>query len=1035
MRAARPPAERRSGAFGPGLLVRIYYICTNTYYGCACDKARAPHRAQYECRSAMAYRCRRCGATFTRGSAFKLHQRVHAPAPGVQSRARFPGTEPYDAADYPARALAPPDDGGDGGGGGSSGGDEDLVPQPAVALAPATSMSVEEEIRLRLCELKANGAAGSGLSEADMSNILRIVALATNADRAALFRNCDDLSRHMLELVSRHPDLAWYIADVRAPSFPAVPPAKIIYRNLEDMLVSMVRTLDIKWGFWNFETTQAGERIYDHPCSGELFEAVCKLLEGTGTWALALQLWSDKAELTKRGSKSYYPLSCVLLPVLFDLFREQWPDSAIAFLPIIERGDVPPSMTDREFYLYKAEIEAAALERVLFPVFSAHHVFSCVDSKGVSRSVVAVLHSWVTDFMEQIAVAGLIGQSGCAMCDVAYEALLPDPEASDEDEARPRTARDILSNVQRMKAAWAASRVTEFDHLRRETRLQGCVPILVTLFERGLVGKAVEAGFINGIVPASVMPLDTLHVFDEGWGKRLVNAISHHVDACYGKAIGSWLTDTLNLRLETALDMAFIEETSWPNPSKVFRGRRAKQEGCSGLQACEMRALYQLLPTMLHGIVGVRGADGAWQPYSLEADYLTDMMCAYVNYYMELKRYNRRRGHTDNSLELLEHLGHRFLRILRSHFLEDQASGFATPKAHQGFGNHVPATIRLLGATNWLSTEWGENSVKSGHAAYEATNKNRNTAEDQMAAHLAKRAAARRELAVAGLSVAPAGLGTRRTARRVAQSTGVNQLALQTVSRVALADFSADPLPLALEDRPGMASFPRELERFLTAEDIATAVDWVDVVHSAALNSKLAHHPDEYMATVTMTVYAAPSFRRRRRLSFVAFEGVGEDNRLEEWIAQLLLLFRLPDGTQLAYVQFLVADPQREGRGPLFGQPNCAPLTWERIGADARYSYAVTHLDKLIRREFVVPDLNNVFAPRRLRQRREDARARKARRYQESDNDSSSNSESDADVETSADSDSGEDVALEPAKDGVERRWPIWIRNPFVWGW
>jgi hypothetical protein len=32
-------------------------------------------------------------------------------------------------------------------------------------------------------------------------------------------------------------------------------------------------------------------------------------------------------------------------------------------------------------------------------------------------------------------------------------------------------------------------------------------------------------------------------------------------------------------------------------------------------------------------------------------------------------------------------------------------------------------------------------------------------------------------------------------------------------------------------------------------------------------------------------------------------------------------------------------------------------------------------------------------------------------------------------------SDSGEDVALEPAKDGVERRWPIWIRNPFVWGW
>ena len=987
----------------------------------------------------MAYRCRRCGATFTRGSAFKLHQRVHAPAPGEHSRARFPGTEPYDAADYPARALALPDDGGDGGGGGSSGGDEDHVPQPAVVLAPATSVSVEEEIRLRLCELKANGAAGSGLSEADMSNILRIVALATNADRAALFRNCDDLSRHMLELVSRHPELAWYIADVRAPSFPAAPPAKVIYRNLEDMLVSMVRTLDIKWGFWNFETTQAGERIYDHPCSGELFEAVCKLLEGTGTWALALQLWSDKAELTKRGSKSYYPLSCVLLPVLFDVFREQWPDSAIAFLPIVERADVPPSMTDREFHLYKAEIEAAALERVLFPVFSAEHVFSCVDSQGVSRSVVAMLHSWVADFMEQTALAGLIGQTGCAMCDVADEALLLDPDASDEEEAQPRTARDILSTVQRMQAAWAAGRVTEFDCLRRETRLQGCVPILVTLFERGLVSKAVEAGFIHDIVPASIMPLDTLHVFDEGWDKRLVNAIAHHVDASHGKALGSWLTDTLKLRMETALDMAFIEETNWPNPSKVFRGRRAKQEGCSGLQACEMRALCQLLPTILHGIVGERDADGAWQACSWEADYLTNMVCAYVNYYMELKRYNRRRGHTDTSLELLEHLGHRFLRVLRSYFLADQASGFATPKAHQGFSKHVPATIRLLGATNWLSTEWGENSVKSGHAAYEATNKNRTTAEEQMAAHLAKRAATRRALAAAGLSVAPAGLGTRRTARRVAQSTGVNQLALQTVNRVVVADFLADPLPPALEDRPGMASFPRELERFLAAEEMATAVDWVDVVNSAALNSKLAHHPDEYAATVTLTVYAAPSFRRRRRLSFVALEGVGEEDQLEEWIAQLLLLFRLPDGTQLAYVQFLVVDPERAERGPLFGQPNCAPLTWERIGADAKYSYAVTHLDKLIRREFVVPDLSTVFAPRRLRQRREAARAAKARRrYQEDasdDTSSSSNNESDADADASAESDSGDDVAVEPAEDGAEKRWPYWIRNPFVWGW
>jgi hypothetical protein len=115
----------------------------------------------------------------------------------------------------------------------------------------------------------------------------------------------------MLELVAHHPELMWYVASVRAPSFPNLPPVKLVYRKLEDMIITMVNKLDIKWGFWDFETTEAGDRIYAHPCGAELFEAVCKLLEGTGVSALALQLWSDKANLTKRGNKTYYPLSCV----------------------------------------------------------------------------------------------------------------------------------------------------------------------------------------------------------------------------------------------------------------------------------------------------------------------------------------------------------------------------------------------------------------------------------------------------------------------------------------------------------------------------------------------------------------------------------------------------------------------------------------------------------------------------------------------------------------------------------------------------
>jgi hypothetical protein len=107
-------------------------------------------------------------------------------------------------------------------------------------------------------------------------------------------------------------------------------------------------------------------------------------------------------------------MNCVLLNVIFDLYREQWPNSTIAFLPIIDAADVPIGMTEREFKLYKAEIEAACLEKVLFPVLDKDHVFNVVDITGASRNVVAVLHSWVADFMEQVTLAGLIGLTGCS---------------------------------------------------------------------------------------------------------------------------------------------------------------------------------------------------------------------------------------------------------------------------------------------------------------------------------------------------------------------------------------------------------------------------------------------------------------------------------------------------------------------------------------------------------------------------------------------------------------------------------------------
>ena len=71
------------------------------------------------------------------------------------------------------------------------------------------------------------------------------------------------------------------------------------------------------------------------------------------------------------------------------------------------------------------------------------------------------------------------------------------------------------------------------------------------------------------------------------------------------------------------LDMAFIEETKWSNPYKVFRGKAKEQEGCGGLQACEMRAVCQLLPLILRGILGEKTESG-WRACAPDDDYVTD---------------------------------------------------------------------------------------------------------------------------------------------------------------------------------------------------------------------------------------------------------------------------------------------------------------------------------------------------------------------------------------------------------------------------
>ena len=466
----------------------------------------------------LPYSCGACGRRFKTGGAHANHLRVHAaPPPASGARGRFPGSEPYDPDEYPPSQLTPDD--------GAGGSGEGVAPAPAPLPA---QLSTEDEVKLRLCELKTNGAAGRGLSEADMNNILRIVKLVAGSDvnPDELFKNCDELTRQLLEQAVEHPDLMWYVAEVRAASFPDAPAVKLVYRRFEEVLRSLVLKLPIKWGFWDYEMTQGGDRIYSHPCDAELFEAVCKILAGSDIWPLLVQLWSDKANLTKRGNKTYYPLSAVVLPVPFDEFREQWPTSAIAFLPVVDRNLLPADMSDREFHLYKAEIESECLAKVLLPVLCTDHVFSCVDNTGALRDVVAVLHSWASDFEEQMSLASLIGHTGCGLCCVEYSDLLPDPAAAP---AAPRTARHMMMATMKLQAAWAGERLTEFDRLRTEFRMQGAVSILQILFLRGFGQRLSRSpGLLGTLVPASVMPPDTLHVFDEGMTKRLINAVAHH---------------------------------------------------------------------------------------------------------------------------------------------------------------------------------------------------------------------------------------------------------------------------------------------------------------------------------------------------------------------------------------------------------------------------------------------------------------------------------------------------------------------------
>lgn len=199
--------------------------------------------------------------------------------------------------------------------------------------------------------------------------------------------------------------------------------------------------------------------------------------------------------------------------------------------------------------------------------------------------------------------------------------------------------------------------------------------------------------------------------------------ITAHLDRTYGKRCGVWLADTIALRFKRLIRSAYVEDVRWPSDwYRVVRGGK-KALPCSGLQAGEMRALFQILPLVLPGILGERGeSTGRWTASAAQADYLTSFFVSVQRHYYELRRYNRPAGgHTDRTIQTLEHGACRIQDMLQTHFAEDQKSEFKLPKTHAGYGPHVGNLIRLFGSPRRFMTEFGEGSVKTGNAAYQGS--------------------------------------------------------------------------------------------------------------------------------------------------------------------------------------------------------------------------------------------------------------------------------------------------------------------------
>jgi hypothetical protein len=88
--------------------------------------------------------------------------------------------------------------------------------------------------------------------------------------------------------------------------------------------------------------------------------------------------------------------------------------------------------------------------------------------------------------------------------------------------------------------------------------------------------------------------------------------------------------------------------------------------------------------------------------------------------------------------------------------------------------------------------------------------------------------------------------------------------------------------------------------------------------------------------------------------------GEDEDEGVEEWVAQLRLMFSYR-GQRLAFVRWyeMAQQVQNDTESDVLAEAGCKPLQWYTVRDDSASSYDVIHLESILRREYVVPQFTS----------------------------------------------------------------------------